>query len=170
MRQWTKIQAEIATLVHSQIGSIHSLSEKGEPIIGKLAASSVVGDLSNSGPFSEPREYFTSLANAAANKTNQMMKLGGYVFRDSIEQTDFFSGTASIKQFPLTHNDLGPQNILMDDDFNFIAIIDWEFAQTATWQINRYLMPFPLLGLDIEDILNNPGHIAYKNVKRQDES
>jgi hypothetical protein len=99
--------------------------------------------------------------------------LGGYVLLDIIERTDFCNQTASIKdtkEFPFSHMDLGPQNILVDDNFNFMAIIDWEFAQTAPWQINRYPMPFPLLGLDIEDILNSPGHLAYNNVKRQDES
>ncbi|CAI6091429.1 unnamed protein product [Clonostachys chloroleuca] len=64
--------------------------------------------------------------------------------------------------------DLGRQNILVDDDFNFIAIIDWEFAQTAPWQVNHYPMPFPLLGLDIEDILRDPSHLVHKNVLRLD--
>ncbi|GKU11974.1 unnamed protein product, partial [Fusarium langsethiae] len=30
--------------------------------------------------------------------------------------------------------DLGTQNVLVDDDLNFLAVIDWEFAQTAPWQ------------------------------------
>ncbi len=66
--------------------------------------------------------------------------------------------------------DLGTQNILVDEKFNFIAIIDWEFAQTAPWQVNHYPMPFPLLESDIEDILKDPGHLAYRNVLRQDVS
>jgi aminoglycoside phosphotransferase (APT) family kinase protein len=37
----------------------------------------------------------------------------------------------TVEQFPLSHMDLGTQNIIVDNDFNFLAIIDWEFAQTA---------------------------------------
>ncbi len=66
--------------------------------------------------------------------------------------------------------DLGTQNVRFDDEFNFIAIIDWEFAQTAPWQVNRYPMPFPLVGLDVEGILRDPSHLAYRNVLRQDSS
>lgn len=73
---------------------------------------------------------------------------------------------STVEQFPLNHMDLGTQNILVDDTFNFVAIIDWEFAQTAPWQVNRYPMPLPLLGLDTEDILRDPSHLAYRNVLR----
>ncbi len=34
----------------------------------------------------------------------------------------------------------------------------------------HYPMPFPLLQSDIEDILRDPGHLAYRNVLRQDVS
>jgi hypothetical protein len=56
--------------------------------------------------------------------------------------------------------DLGTQNILVDDRFNFRAIIDWEFAQTAPWQVNHYPMTFPLLESDtkIQGILQDPNH------------
>lgn len=40
--------------------------------------------------------------------------------------------------------DIGTQNILVDDEYNLIAVIDWEFAQTAPWQTYDYPMPFPL--------------------------
>lgn len=60
--------------------------------------------------------------------------------------------------------DLGTQNILIDEAFNFLAIIDWEFAQTAPWQVNHYPMPFPLTSSDIDDILKDPEHMAFGNV------
>lgn len=57
----------------------------------------------------------------------------------------------------------------VDQDFNFLAIIDWEFAQTAPWEVNHYPMPFPLISADakIDCILKNPDHIAHRNVSRQ---
>ncbi|KAK3298766.1 uncharacterized protein B0H64DRAFT_318673, partial [Chaetomium fimeti] len=72
---------------------------------------------------------------------------------------------------PFNYMDLGAQNILVDDNFNVLAIVDWEYPQTAPWQVNHYHMPFPLLGCDIEGILKTlPSYLAYKNVSRQDAS
>ncbi len=66
--------------------------------------------------------------------------------------------------------DLGTQNIIVDDDLHLLAIIDWEFAQSAPWQVNRYPMPFPLLDSleETEQILADPNHLAHKNVLRQE--
>ncbi|KAL7960498.1 hypothetical protein V8C34DRAFT_276523 [Trichoderma compactum] len=159
--QWTTVQAELATLAYPQIGATCSVSETGDPIIGKLAA----GELMNLGPFSRASDYFTALGNAAAN--NAATRLGAYVFLDIVETTDLFGGSATEESFPFNHMDLGTQNILVDEQFNFVAIIDWEFAQTAPWQVIHYPMPFPLLS-PTEDILRDPNHIAYSNVCRQD--
>ena len=65
--------------------------------------------------------------------------------------------------------DLGTQNIIVDDNFNFLGVIDWEFAQTAPWQVNHYPMPFPLLWPDekIQSVLDDPRHIAHVNMSRQ---
>jgi len=65
--------------------------------------------------------------------------------------------------------DIGAQNILIDQDFDFLAIIDWEFAQTAPWEVNHYPMPFPLVFADANTdyILQNPDHIAHHHVSRQ---
>lgn len=70
---------------------------------------------------------------------------------------------------PLNHTDLGTQKMIVDDDLNFLAVIHWEFAQTAPWQVNHYPMPFPLLCPDerIKNILDNPHHLAHKNISRQ---
>ncbi|KAL6695870.1 hypothetical protein J3F84DRAFT_372241 [Trichoderma pleuroticola] len=159
--QWTTVQAELATLAYPQIGAICSVSETGDAIIGKLAA----GELINLGPFSRASDYFTALGNAAANNT--ATRLGAHVFLDIVETTDLFGASVTDESFPFNHMDLGTQNILVDEHFNFVAVIDWEFAQTAPWQVIHYPMPFPLLG-PIEDILRDPNHIAYSNVCRQD--
>lgn len=169
MMQWTRVQTELATLAYPQIGSLCSISPSGEPVIGSLAASSAA-ELRDTGPFSRAVEYFTAVANAAASKLDSSTRLGALVFRDILDKTTLFGDMDTVEQFPLNHMDLGTQNILVDDKFNFVAIIDWEFAQTAPWQVNHYPMPFPLLGSDIEDILRDPSHLAYKNVLRQDVS
>lgn len=65
--------------------------------------------------------------------------------------------------------DMGTQNILVDEDFNFLAIIDWEFAQSAPWEVNYYPMPFPLVFSNdkINGIMEDSNHIAHHNVSRQ---
>lgn len=159
--QWTTVQAELATLAYPQIGTICSVSETGDPIIGKLAA----GELMKLGPFSRASDYFTALGDAATNNT--ATRLGAFVFLDIVETTDMFGRSVTEEFFPFNHMDFGTQNILVDEHFNFVAIIDWEFAQTAPWQVIHYPMPFPLLS-PTEDILRDPNHIAYSNVCRQD--
>ena len=169
MMQWTRVQSELATLTSPQIGSVSSISPSGEPVIGHLATSSSV-ELRDTGPFSRAVTYFTAVANPAAGGLDSSVRLGALVFRDILDKTTLFGDMSTVEQFPLNHMDLGTQNILVDDTFNFVAIIDWEFAQTAPWQVNHYPMPFPLLGLDTEDILRDPSHLAYRNVLRQDVS
>jgi hypothetical protein len=177
MTQWTMAQAEVATLAYPQIGSISSISETGEPVIGKLASANAEG-LVKQGPFSSAVEYFAALGEAALVKAGPptddpkgdsmfFARLGAVVFINIVQHTALFEGGAP---FPLNHMDLGTQNILVDDDFNFLAIIDWEFAQTAPCQVNHFPMPFPLLWPDeeIKNILENPDHIAHRNVSRQE--
>lgn len=150
MTQWTKAQAQLATLSFPQIGSIITTTESGEPVFGKLSTAAAEG-LDPRGPFSTATEYFTALGKAALRRAElqddersrdsaHSSRLGALVFLDIVQTTGHFRMSQDL--FPFNHMDLGMQNILVDDDFNFLAIIDWEFAQTAPWQVNHYPMPF----------------------------
>ncbi|GAB0139139.1 hypothetical protein EsDP_00007353 [Epichloe bromicola] len=177
MAQWTMTQAQLATLAYPQIGSITSITESGEPVIGKLSTAAAEG-LVPQGPFSTAIEFFTAIGQASLRKAklrdekrNQNLvpssMLGASVFLDIVQTTGLFG--ESQPHYPLNHMDLGTQNIIVDDNFNFLGLIDWEFAQTAPWQVNHYPMPFPLLCSDseIQDALDDPRNIAHKNVSRQ---
>ena len=177
MAQWTTTQTSLATLTFPLIGSISAITETGEPIIDKLSSAASEG-LMSQGPFSDAVEYFTALGEAALCRTSSyddgtdkslphFRRLGALVFLDIVQSTTFFQ--VSHAQYPFNHMDLGTQNIIVDDDLNFLAIIDWEFAQTAPWQVNHYPMPFPLLWPDerIKAILDDPQHLAHKNISRQ---
>ncbi|KID78829.1 uncharacterized protein G6M90_00g026150 [Metarhizium brunneum] len=175
MAQWATIQTALATLTSPLIGSISGITKTGEPIVNKLSSAASEG-LMSPGPFSTAVEYFTalgeaSLYRASRHESNQSMshfhRLGALVFLDIVQSTPFFQ--ASPAQYPFNHMDLGTQNIIVDDDLNFLAVIDWEFAQTAPWQVNYYPMPFPLSWSDesINTILDDPQHLAHKNVSRQ---
>ncbi|KAF2827128.1 hypothetical protein CC86DRAFT_406351 [Ophiobolus disseminans] len=93
--------------------------------------------------------------------------LGALVFCDIVSRTEMFKDEKP--SFHLNHMDLGAQNILVDDDFNFLAIIDLEFAQTAPVQVNHFPLPFPLISSNasIREILQDLKHVAFSNVSRQ---
>lgn len=134
------------------------------------------------GPFSSAVAYFGAIAEAVVRKEKESSTdrslswagIGAFVFRDIVYNTALYQSTPSAagddELFPLSHMDLGTQNILVDDNFNFLAIIDWEFAQTAPWPVNYYPMPFPLTDSDVEiqAILQDPTHLAHENVSRQE--
>ncbi|KAJ8065174.1 hypothetical protein OCU04_005886 [Sclerotinia nivalis] len=172
--QWTSVQAELATFIFPQIGSISNFSKDAGATIGKLSTAVAEG-LSNEGPFTEAWDYFATIADARfrdackddAVDSNIFTRLGPFVFKDIVQNTDIFKTGG--RPFHFNHMDMGTQNILVDQDFNFLAIIDWEFAQTAPLEINHYPMPFPLISADAETdyILQNPDHIAHRNVSRQ---
>lgn len=179
MTQWTRVQAELATITLPQIGSISSLSPTGEPIIGRIASAAAEG-FWNSGPFNTSAEYFAAAGQAAVDRFNSTggsgsadghwAAIGALVFCDIVAKTDLFQDVGAQGSFPLNHMDLGTQNILVDDAFRFLATIDWEFAQTAPWQVNHYPMPFPPLcsQRQTDAILADPGHLAHANVTRQE--
>ncbi|KAK3367599.1 hypothetical protein B0H63DRAFT_504501 [Podospora didyma] len=170
--QWTRVQAELAALAFPQIGSINPVSATtGEPVLGKLSSALADGISENPGPFSTSTEYLTAIAEAAFSSPDDS-KLGAAVFIDILQKTDLYRNDAEKARFPLSHMDLGTQNVLVDDDFNFLAVIDWEFAQTGLWQVNYFPMQFPLLMTEgrIKSILQNPDHFAYKNVRPKEDA
>lgn len=172
--QWTYIQAELATFTFPTIGSISHLSETCGVVIGELSTAPADG-LADYGPFSDAALYFTEIGQARFHNTcknnpsDGSFRLGAFVFLNIVQKTDLFTSPDSGEVFHFNHIDMGTQNILVDEDFNFLAVIDLEFAQTTPWQVNHYPMPFPLLSSDaeIDEILKTPSHIAYKNTSRQ---
>lgn len=180
IEQWTQVQAELATFTFPQIGSISSFSPTSGAVIGELSTA-VADGLVNHGPFSDAATYFSTIGQATLAKLlnacqdsssiedESFATLGAFVFLDILGSTDLFTCSDSGEPFHFNHMDMGTQNILVDDNFNFLAVIDWEFAQSAPWQVNHYPMPFPLTSSDAEsdEILNDPTHIAHNAVSKQ---
>jgi hypothetical protein len=152
-------------------------------MIGKLATAAVEG-FSNAGPFATTLEYFTTIAEAKFRQAskeakddadaNPFVRLGFFVFQDIVQNTHLFKAEGFDPPNPFfhfNHMDMGRHNILVDKDFNFLAIIDWEFAQSAPLEVNYYPMPFPLIQSNAEILarLNDPDHIAHENETKQSE-
>lgn len=154
------------------IGSICSTSADGKACFGPLASAAIEG-LEPRGPFSDALSYFRAVgkaryARACYARESLDTKLVIFTFMDIVNKTDIFTSKEG-DEFYFNHMDMGTQNILVDDEYNFLAVIDWEFSQTAPWQVNHFPMPFPLTNSDaeLEEILRNPDHLAYSNVLRQ---
>lgn len=98
-----------------------------EPVVGRLA-SAVVEGLKDHGPFLNSAAYFGAIADAAIGKLQpsdsgvSWAALGAFVFQDIVQAAGLYAD--GDKRFPLNHMDLGTQNILVHDGFNFLAIID----------------------------------------------
>ncbi|KAF1962555.1 hypothetical protein CC80DRAFT_531399 [Byssothecium circinans] len=179
--QWISIQAELATFSFPQIGSISHFSKDGNGVvtIGPLAAAAAES-FPSGGPFATSEQYFAAVGEARhtsarkdvsesdePDESDKFCVVGTYVFCDIVATTELFKDGET--SFHLNHMDMGTQNILVDDEFNFLAVIDWEFAQTAPIQVNHFPMPFPLISSTalIQEILKDPEHLAFRNISRQ---
>lgn len=178
------MQAQLAATTLPQIGSICSFSKDGDPILGKLSSAPFEG-LPRPGPFVDAPAYFCAVARgrlASFQKTRSesnhneelyghltWCELGILAFIDIVQSTDMFRNEGSNGPFHFNHMDLSPQNILVDENFDLLAVIDWEFAQTAPWEVNHYPMPFPLTRSPAEEasILADEQHLAYSATRRQ---
>jgi hypothetical protein len=124
------VQAELATFTFPQIGLISHFSKDTGAIIGKLSIAVAEG-LSDKGPFKEAWDYFAAVAEAkfrqaykndvADDGSNIFTRLGPFVFKDIVHNTALFKTGGG--PFHLNHMDMGTQNILVDQYFNFLSSI-----------------------------------------------
>lgn len=133
-------------------------------------------------------------SNPDPNSPSELTKLGHFIFRDLVHNTPLFrsphapsaspsaSSAAINGPFPFNHMDLGIQNIIVSTSpdyssgggggaiaYDFLAIIDWEMAQSAPWEVCYYPVPFPLLSSHQESaILRDEKHPDYdKTIKKR---
>ncbi|KAI9751015.1 MAG: hypothetical protein M1815_001460 [Lichina confinis] len=149
--QWTNIQAELATISFSRIGFICEYSKISGPVLGRLSWASAE-DLSPDGPFDSAKDYYVAF--------------GEPKLRRAQELPDDGDANTQRRLRPFIFLDM---NLLVDEQFNIIAVIDWEFAQSAAVSANYFPMPFPLkiAGDSEEAILADPDHLAYEDFSKQ---
>lgn len=171
MEQWTMIQTRLASITFPEIGAIRAYSPSTGPVLGPIAT-----EEGNIGPFSDAVDYFSAMAwvryNQAKKKTatatteepNRYHVLGPFLHLDIIHHSTLFAAHRQ-GPFPLNHMDIGTPNILIDEEYNIVGIIDWEMAQSAPWDVNYYHYPFPPADdeRDLKRALNDPNHPAHKS-------
>ena len=165
---------ELATVQLPMIGSISEFSESDGATIGKLSYAEM-DSLVTPGPFESVVDYYTtvidtkchSLRNKQAHKS---LQLASYVHRDIVQNSSVFK-QFNEPPFPFNHMDLDTHNFLIDGAYNIIAVIDWEFAQSAPWHEYTYPILFApfgdVFGESVETILRLPTQIRCGNVSRQ---
>lgn len=114
------------------------------------------------GPFDTATEYLEAWAKTAKFPCMDRLRASCGEDSDKIEASIInfplrvkeLAGTMPIRNhgpFPLVHNDFGHNNMVVDDDWNVIGVIDWEHAWSAPWEV----VDFPL-GLRIAPALLDP--------------
>nr|POE93277.1 hypothetical protein CFP56_19289 [Quercus suber] len=173
--QWTAIIVELATVQFSTIGSISEFSESAGATVGTLSYAEMDG-LTAPGPFKDAIHYYTAVIDgkirSLRNKNaHRSIQLAHYVYRDIVQNSVVFKESHE-PPFHFNHMDLGAHNILVDGNYSIIAVIDWEFAQSAPWQEHTYPKLFAPLANVFEEsnkaILCDPAHVDYRSASLQE--
>lgn len=159
-REMATIQTVLATFTFDRIGSLYQDPTTKEFFIGPDMET-------NRGPWSHSSDYFADVAehalqvcvNNAAPEVltsssfalpalfNHLMKISG---------SDHISSNNTTSLFCLANRDFGPHNLLVDEDFHIIGVIDLDGIMAAPYEVAAQ---FPVLaGLDPEP----PGHVETK--------
>ncbi|WEW56137.1 hypothetical protein PRK78_001572 [Emydomyces testavorans] len=139
------IQCQMATASISKLGSL-ILKPNGKIDIGPLPSS-----FGFEGPFTSEVDYFVSWATHAKfgnpdflhtkSEDNSLQKLKQDVMlfpaglRSVVEKRLLSNSSSSEHRYPIVHRDFELHNILFDDSFNIVGVIDWEFAHSAPMEV-----------------------------------
>lgn len=140
-REIATIMVQLASIRLPKIGSIFRSSEDSDSfIVGPLVET-------GSGPYASAAEFYNDYPLALGNS---LQKGGEQVPSQDELLRAFQSIAASLPAserggFGLVNYDLNPNNILVDQEFNVLAVIDWD-SVVAMPDIALYRLPF-LMGI-----------------------
>lgn len=137
-RQLCSIMIELASIRFSKIGSIiRDSSDCTSFTIGPLTE----GD--GSGPYASAAEFYECHPESVVNRCfAEGEDLGQKAFVKEFKQlASTFSPSSSDRDgFGLVHGDLGFHNVIVDEEFNILAVIDWDMTKSVP---HSYLYSFP---------------------------
>lgn len=138
-------KTEISSITFPKIGAIVKLRD-GTYDVGPLPG---LG-----GPFISATEYFEAWAKSAryVDSMDRVKQIWGEGYEEIIAQIaalplrvgELASKIAARDRgpFPLFHVDFGHNNIVVDDDYSVLGVIDWEHACSVPWE--RIYFPWTL--------------------------
>ncbi|KAI0395627.1 hypothetical protein F5Y17DRAFT_474326 [Xylariaceae sp. FL0594] len=159
-----------------QLATIHvsllsKLSTVKLPKIGEIIARNTDGTYEQGpipglgGPFDTATEYFQAWASKTkfgAPPEQLRLACGPYAdeivpavasFPKSIMNFTHAISTCDNGPFPLCHGDFGHNNIVVDDEYRVLGVIDWEMAYAGPWEM---FADFPLTLRDIPPAIDAP--------------
>ncbi|CAG9948989.1 unnamed protein product [Clonostachys rosea f. rosea IK726] len=142
MAQWAAMVVEFSTLKSNLIGptaAVDSVSDASDTCLGDPT---MIYDSTDCGLFIHPSQYFAFNLKLRIDKLNKAREdqpesqptdvtaefLGVLVFGDILLEHFKRKDETQLVEFPLVHRTLTDKNILMDDDFNFVALVDLKDA------------------------------------------
>lgn len=156
-REMAAVQANLVAFTFDRIGSLYQDPVTDDFFIGPDIET-------NKGPWRHSSVYFTDVAehalqvcvnNAASEVLTSASFLLPVVFSHLMKlvESDHTSGDNLAAPFCLTNRDFGPHNLLVDDHFHIVGVIDLDGIMAAPYEVAAQ---FPVLaGLDPEP----PGHV-----------
>jgi hypothetical protein len=130
--QMANVLLQLSTLQFPLIGYLHADSD-GEYRIDAM----VDRKGKHVGPLSSALEYYRWRAEQPLNRSNdsvidlQDALFHSYLYRLAVPF--LMDGPQSAGPFPLAHNDLGVHNMLFDEAWNLVGVIDWTGACIVPW-------------------------------------
>ena len=69
--------------------------------------------------------------------------------------------------FPLCHPDFGHQNIIVDENYNILGVIDWEDALCVPWEVVNFSLEFSIVPVIMRLLwyYDEDGELKYKGLK-----
>ena len=122
-----------------KIGRITGISEDGTYEQGPI--------LGTGGPFDTAAEFYTAwstIVEFGLDEPRLQQASGQYLseikasissFQESIKKLAAKIPARNHGPFPLCHGDSGHNNIIVDNDYRILGVIDWEHAFAAPWEI-----------------------------------
>ncbi|KAF2816794.1 uncharacterized protein BDZ99DRAFT_504780 [Mytilinidion resinicola] len=145
------VHVELSTVLLPKIGCVVGKNEDGTYIQGpiwQLDAPPTTTIPGIGGPFDMAIEFFQAWSKNTpfgnGNHIPHLLAMGGLVaqmpasieaFRAAIIELAGKISVCDKGSFPIWHNDCGNNNIIMDDNFRVLGVVDWEMAYAAPWEV-----------------------------------
>lgn len=139
-REMARIQAVLATFTFDKIGSLYQDPTTEEFFVGPDV-------ITHKGPWSNSSDYYADLAQhslrvCVGNAEPEVLTSASFtlpvIFTDLMKRSGGSDGNSSNDPAPpfcLTHRDLGPLSLLVDEEFHIVEVIDLELIMAAPYEV-----------------------------------
>jgi isoamyl acetate esterase len=131
--QLANVLIQLGSLQFPKIGYLYDDADGGHRIDAMLDRKG-----KRVGPFSSAAEYYRWRADQPLNRSNKsLVDLQDALFHSYLYQLALpflMNGVRDKGPFPLAHNDLGVHNVLFDENWKLVGVIDWSGACVVPWE------------------------------------